>query len=95
MYLGRIMEIADRDALYGAPQHPYTRALLEAVPVPDPLVERRRSRTVLAGEVPSPLAPPPGCVFHTRCPMATEECTRAAPQRREVRPLHYAACIGI
>jgi len=95
MYLGRIMEIADRDALYGEPQHPYTRALLEAVPVPDPVIERRRSRAVLGGEVPSPLAPPPGCVFHTRCPMATEECKRAVPELREVRPLHYAACIRI
>jgi peptide/nickel transport system ATP-binding protein len=95
MYLGRIMEIADRDALYGEPQHPYTRALLEAAPVPDPLIERSRSRAVLAGEVPSPLAPPPGCVFHTRCPMAIEECRRAVPELREVRPLHYAACIRI
>ncbi|MGB7541023.1 MAG: oligopeptide/dipeptide ABC transporter ATP-binding protein [Burkholderiales bacterium] len=95
MYLGRIMEIAGRDALYGEPQHPYTRALLDAVPVPDPVIERTRSRAVLGGEVPSPLAPPPGCVFHTRCPMATEECRRAVPELREVRPLHYAACIRL
>jgi peptide/nickel transport system ATP-binding protein len=95
MYLGRIMEFADRDALYGEPQHPYTRALLDAVPVPDPVIERTRSRAVLGGEVPSPLAPPPGCVFHTRCPMAAEECRHAVPQLREVRPLHYAACIRI
>src|SRR3954464_6753691 len=68
MYLGRAMEVADRDALYSEPLHPYTRALLEAVPVPDPLVEAERERKVLRAEAPSPLAPPPGCVFNTRCP---------------------------
>ncbi|MGZ5223058.1 MAG: oligopeptide/dipeptide ABC transporter ATP-binding protein, partial [Burkholderiales bacterium] len=95
MYLGRIMETADRDALYSAPQHPYTKALFEAVPVPDPALERARPRAVLGGEVPSPLHPPSGCVFHTRCPMAIEECRRTVPELREVRPRHYAACIRI
>ena len=95
MYLGRVMEIADRDALYSEPLHPYTKALLDAVPVPDPALERRRPRAVLGGEVPSPLDPPAGCVFHTRCPMAKEECRRTVPELREVRPLHYAACIRL
>jgi oligopeptide/dipeptide ABC transporter ATP-binding protein len=95
MYLGRIMEVADRDALYGHPQHPYTKALLDAVPVPDPAAEASRSHHVLGGEVPSPLNPPPGCVFNTRCPLAIEECRRAVPQLREVGPGHYAACIRI
>jgi peptide/nickel transport system ATP-binding protein len=95
MYLGRVMELAARDALYSEPLHPYTRALLDAVPVPDPAIEKTRSRPVLGGEVPSPLDPPSGCVFHTRCPMAGEECRRTVPQFREVRPLHYAACIKV
>jgi peptide/nickel transport system ATP-binding protein len=95
MYLGRIMEIADRDALYSAPQHPYTKALLDAVPIPDPGIERKRSYRVLEGEVPSPLNPPLGCVFHTRCPLATAECKAAVPALREVRSHHYAACIKL
>jgi peptide/nickel transport system ATP-binding protein len=95
MYLGRVMEIADRDSLYSDPQHPYTKALLDAVPIPDPALERRRTAQVLRGEVPSPLNPPRGCVFHTRCPMASEECKRAIPELREIRPSHYAACIKL
>ncbi len=95
MYLGRVMELAGRDALYSEPLHPYTKALLDAVPVPDPALERVRPRTVLGGEVPSPLDPPAGCVFHTRCPMAKEECRSTVPELREVRPLHYAACIRL
>jgi oligopeptide/dipeptide ABC transporter ATP-binding protein len=92
MYLGRIAEIADRKALYEEPLHPYTRALLAAVPIPDPALEARRDHTVLRGEVPSPLRPPSGCVFHTRCPMATERCSAEIPPLREIRPLHLAAC---
>jgi oligopeptide/dipeptide ABC transporter ATP-binding protein len=95
MYLGKVMEIADRDALYSAPQHPYTQALLEAVPIPDPRLERERGRTPLGGEIPSPLEPPSGCVFHTRCPRADERCRREIPVLREIRPLHYAACVKL
>ncbi|HYC49135.1 MAG TPA: ABC transporter ATP-binding protein [Burkholderiales bacterium] len=93
MYLGKVMEVADRDALYAEPQHPYTRALLDAVPIPDPHLEKEREHRVLGGEVPSPLAPPAGCVFHTRCPWAIEDCKMQVPALREVRPGHYAACI--
>jgi peptide/nickel transport system ATP-binding protein len=95
MYLGRVMEIADRDTLYADPLHPYTKALLDAVPVPDPLIEAKREYRVLGGEVPSPLNPPRGCVFHTRCPMATDECKMIIPELREVRPGHFAACIKL
>ncbi len=96
MYLGRVMEIADRDALYSEPLHPYTQALLEAVPVPDPLIEARREHRVLGGEVPSPLTSrglPRGCVFQTRCPHVEAACKVGHPPLREVRPGHYAACI--
>jgi peptide/nickel transport system ATP-binding protein len=95
MYLGRAMEIAERDALYSTPLHPYTRALLDAVPIPDPELESRRAYKVLGGEVPSPLDPPRGCVFHTRCPLASEECKMQVPELREIRPGHYAACIKV
>jgi peptide/nickel transport system ATP-binding protein len=95
MYLGRIMELADRDALYEEPLHPYTKALLDAVPVPDAMLERERHYRVLGGEVPSPLAPPRGCVFHTRCPLASEECKAQVPALRAIRPNHYAACIKV
>jgi oligopeptide transport system ATP-binding protein len=93
MYLGRIMEIADRQALYEEPLHPYTKALLAAVPIPDPDVEVRRERFVLQGEVPSPLNPPPGCVFHPRCPIAVPDCRLEVPELREIRSGHWAACI--
>jgi peptide/nickel transport system ATP-binding protein len=95
MYLGKVMEIADRDTLYADPLHPYTQALLDAVPIPDPALEARRTYKVLGGEVPSPLAPPAGCVFHTRCPRATAECGQVVPSLREVKPRHYAACIKV
>ena len=95
MYLGRVMEIADRDTLYAEPLHPYTRALLDAVPIPNPALEAGREHRVLGGEVPSPLDPPPGCVFHTRCPMASEACRMAVPELREVRSGHFVACIKV
>ena len=95
MYLGKIVEITDRQSLYENPQHPYTKALLSAVPIPDPAVELTRERTVLGGEVPSPLNPPPGCVFHPRCPIAIEECKAGVPPLREVQPGHLAACIRV
>jgi peptide/nickel transport system ATP-binding protein len=95
MYLGRAMEVADRDSLYSSPLHPYTQALLDAVPIPDPTLERRRARPVLGGEVPSPLNPPPGCVFSTRCPKAGAECQAGVPELREVRPGRFAACIKV
>jgi oligopeptide transport system ATP-binding protein len=92
MYLGRIVEIADRQALYEAPRHPYTQALLSAVPIPDPVVEAQRERVVLAGEVPSPLHPPHGCAFHPRCPIAVEDCHRIRPDLRDLGAGHQAAC---
>ncbi len=92
MYLGRIVELADRQALYESPLHPYTRALLSAVPIPDPSLEARRGRTILKGEVPSPLNPPSGCVFHPRCPVAEGRCSVQIPSLREIRPGHWAAC---
>ncbi len=93
MYLGRIVELADRNEIYTNPTHPYTQALLSAVPIPDPVADAQRERIVLRGEVPSPLNPPRGCVFHPRCPMAVEECSRVVPELRQVKPGHWAACI--
>jgi oligopeptide/dipeptide ABC transporter ATP-binding protein len=95
MYLGKMAEITDRTALYSAPLHPYTQSLLSAVPIPDPAVEAMRERTVLRGEVPSPLNPPSGCVFHPRCPIAIDECKNTMPEFREVRPEHRVACIRV
>ncbi len=95
MYLGKMMELADNDTLYAAPAHPYTRALLSAVPVPDPDVEATRQRTLLVGEVPSPLNPPSGCVFRTRCPQAQELCAAEVPQWRDIGAdgsAHWIAC---
>jgi oligopeptide transport system ATP-binding protein len=92
MYLGKVVEVADRQTLYEAPVHPYTRALLSAVPIPDPKLEATRERTVLRGEIPSPLTPPGGCVFHTRCPMAEARCSAEIPQLKEMQPGHWGAC---
>lgn len=93
MYLGRMVEIADRVEIYRNPLHPYTRALLSAVPIPDPVIDAQRERIILTGEVPSPLNPPTGCVFHPRCPVAIDDCSRVIPDMREVEPGHWAACI--
>ncbi|HEX2255360.1 MAG TPA: ABC transporter ATP-binding protein [Afifellaceae bacterium] len=95
MYLGRVMEVAEREELYQNPRHPYTRALLAAVPVPDPVAERAREHVIIPGEVPSPLNPPSGCVFRTRCPMASEECSLAIPELRRLGEDHHAACIKL
>ena len=93
MYLGRIVEIASRKDLYTNPLHPYTKALLSAVPIPDPVADRKRERILLAGDVPSPLRPPPGCVFHTRCHVAVDECSRIVPELIEVEKDHWVSCI--
>ena len=95
MYLGRIMEVADRDTLYREPLHPYTKVLLDAAPVPDPTVEKARAPRLIKGELPSPLAPPTGCVFNTRCAMAVPECRNVVPPLREIKPGHFAACIRV
>jgi len=90
MYLGKIVELTDKQTLFRDPQHPYTEALLSAVPVPDPGAKRKR--IILQGDVPSPITPPPGCRFHTRCPYAEERCRREEPAMKEVRPGHLVAC---
>ena len=95
MYLGHIVELAQRDEIYSNPLHPYTQALLSAVPIPDPLVEASREYILLPGETPSPLNPHSGCVFHPRCPIAIDRCSREVPELREVAPDHWAACIRV
>jgi oligopeptide/dipeptide ABC transporter ATP-binding protein len=90
MYLGKIVELTDRRSLFAMPQHPYTEALLSAVPVPDP--KAKRKRIILSGDVPSPINPPSGCRFHTRCPYAFDRCKVEEPAMREVRPGHHVAC---
>ena len=93
MYLGHMMELAERNEIYVNPVHPYTRALLSAVPIPDPVIDAQRERILLTGEVPSPLNPPTGCVFHPRCPIANDECSQHLPELREVSPNHWASCL--
>ncbi|HEX9629948.1 MAG TPA: oligopeptide/dipeptide ABC transporter ATP-binding protein [Pyrinomonadaceae bacterium] len=95
MYLGKLVEIADAKAIYSDPLMPYTKALISAVPVPDPVVEATRQRIVLEGDVPSPINPPPGCRFHTRCPYMIEACKRVVPPLVEIKPNHFSACIRI
>lgn len=95
MYLGEIVELADAKDIYARQLHPYTRALISAVPVPDPHVEKKRKRIVLQGDVPSPINPPSGCHFHTRCPYAIAECAQLKPVLRQINPSHFASCIRI
>jgi oligopeptide/dipeptide ABC transporter ATP-binding protein len=92
MYLGKVMELADRADLYRDPLHPYTQSLMSAVPLPNPKLERRRRQFILKGDPPSPSNPPSGCVFHTRCPLATDICLTTVPEFREMRPGHFVAC---
>ena len=92
MYLGKMVELASSENLYKEHYHPYTQALLSAVPIPDPEVERKRERIVLQGEVPSPIDPPSGCVFRTRCPKAMDICAKEVPQWKEIKPQHFTAC---
>ncbi len=95
MYLGRIVELAGGKEIYREPLMPYTKALISAVPVPDPEIEAKRERIILKGDVPSPINPPQGCPFHTRCPYAIPECQRIVPALAEIKPKHFAACIRI
>lgn len=95
MYLGKIVELADAKEIYREPLHPYSKALISAVPVPDPEIEAKRERVILKGDVPSPINPPRGCHFHTRCPYVIPDCKMTEPPLVEIKPRHYAACIRI
>jgi oligopeptide transport system ATP-binding protein len=92
MYLGKFMELTDRNEIYLNPLHPYTQALMSAVPVPDPVVEEKRQRIILEGDIPSPSNPPMGCNFSTRCPRAIDICSEVEPEFTEVKPGHFCAC---
>lgn len=92
MYLGMVVELAAREVLYANPLHPYTQALLSAVPIPDPVIEEKRKRQILQGEIPSPANPPSGCHFRTRCPLADTICAELTPEWREIQPEHFVAC---
>jgi len=92
MYLGKIVELTTSDQLYNQPLHPYTKALLSAVPIPDPDIEIQRSRITLEGDLPSPANPPAGCNFHTRCPIAIEKCSQVEPEFRQIASGHQVAC---
>jgi len=92
MYLGKVMEMADRNEIYLRPQHPYTKALMSAVPIPNPKKARTRQRIILQGDIPSPINPPQGCNFNTRCPVAQEICFKEEPVYRELAPGHFIAC---
>ena len=92
MYLGKIVELTDRDSLCTNPLHPYTEALLSAVPIPDPVVEEKRQRIILEGDVPSPANPPEGCNFNTRCPVVMDVCRKEDPEFKEVGSEHWVAC---
>jgi oligopeptide transport system ATP-binding protein len=92
MYLGKVVELADRNEIYLRPLHPYTKALMSAVPIPNPDKARNRKRIILAGDIPSPMSPPVGCNFNTRCPIAAEKCFKDEPEYREISPDHFVAC---
>ena len=95
MYLGKMVELAETDELFDNPMHPYTKALLEAVPIPDPTLEASRAHKIIKGEIPSPINPPSGCVFHPRCEIAVDGCPKAFPDFREVKPGHWVACTEV
>jgi oligopeptide/dipeptide ABC transporter ATP-binding protein len=95
MYLGRIMETGTSEEIFSSPRHPYTRALIDAVPAPDPEGQEWQEHVALAGEIPSPLDPPPGCVFHTRCPLAMDTCRASVPPLERLGGAHAAACFAL